>query len=47
VTGLGGDETAYEKFISNRRLVPPPEGFFHKPIDRDAFVEAVRKILTS
>ena len=47
VTGLGGDETAYEKFISNRRLVPPPEGFFHKPIDRDAFVAAVRKILTT
>jgi CheY-like chemotaxis protein len=47
VTGLGGDETAYEKFISNRRLVPAPEGFFHKPIDRDAFVAAVRKILTT
>jgi CheY-like chemotaxis protein len=46
VTGLGGDETAYEKFISNRRLVPAPEGFFHKPIDRDAFVAAVKKILT-
>jgi CheY-like chemotaxis protein len=46
VTGLGGDETAYEKFISNRRLVPAPEGFFHKPIDRDAFVAAVKEILT-
>ncbi len=29
VTGLGGDEHAYEKFIRGRRLVPPPEGFFH------------------
>jgi CheY-like chemotaxis protein len=45
VTGLGGDETAYEKFISNRRLVPAPEGFFHKPIDRDAFVAAVKELL--
>jgi CheY-like chemotaxis protein len=45
VTGLGGDETAYERFISNRRLVPPPEGFFHKPIDREAFVASVREIL--
>ncbi|MFH1610252.1 MAG: response regulator [Candidatus Bipolaricaulota bacterium] len=45
VTGLGGDEHAYERFISNRRLVPAPEGFFHKPIDRDAFVEAVKKLL--
>ncbi len=42
VTGLGGDETAYERFISNRRLVPPPEGFFHKPIDREEFIQAVR-----
>jgi CheY-like chemotaxis protein len=47
VTGLGGDETAYEKFISHRRLVPPPEGFFHKPIDRDAFLAAVRELLAA
>jgi CheY-like chemotaxis protein len=43
VTGLGGDEKAYEKFISSRRLVPAPEGFFHKPIDRDEFIDAVRE----
>lgn len=47
VTGLGGDETAYERFISSRRLVPPPEGFFHKPIDREAFVAAVREVLAA
>ena len=47
VTGLGGDENAYEKFISNRRLVPAPEGFFHKPIDRDAFVAAVKELLSA
>jgi len=46
VTGLGGDENAYEKFLSNRRLVPAPEGFFHKPIDRDAFIAAVKELLT-
>ena len=45
VTGLGGDKYAYEKFISNRRLVPAPEAFFPKPIDREAFVEAVRVLL--
>jgi CheY-like chemotaxis protein len=45
VTGLGGDEHAYERFISGRRLVPPPEGFFHKPIDREAFIQAVRALL--
>ncbi len=47
VTGYGGDTHAYEKFISNRKLVPPPEGFFPKPIDREAFLEAVEKLLSS
>lgn len=45
VTGLGGDPYAYEKFISNRRLVPAPEGYFPKPIDRDAFIKAVNEVL--
>ena len=45
VTGLGGDKYAYEKFISNRRLVPAPEAFFPKPIDREAFIEAVKGLL--
>jgi CheY-like chemotaxis protein len=47
VTGLGGDEHAYEKFISNRRLVPAPEGYFPKPIDRDEFVAAVNQLLAA
>ena len=47
VTGYGGDRYAYEKFIGSRKLVPPPEGFFPKPIDRDAFLEAVGKLLAS
>ena len=45
VTGLGGDEQAYERFISKRRLVPAPEGFFHKPLDRAAFIQAVKELL--
>ena len=45
VTGLGGDKYAYESFISKRRLVPAPEAFFPKPIDREAFVEAVKGLL--
>jgi len=45
VTGLGGDRYAYENFLSHRRLVPAPEGYFPKPIDRDAFIEAVKKQL--
>lgn len=47
VTGLGGDEYAYEKFISHRRLVPAPEGYFPKPIDREEFVAAVKALLGS
>ena len=47
VTGHGGDPYAYEKFLSHRSLVPPPEGFFPKPIDREAFLAAVEKLLSS
>jgi len=47
VTGLGGDKYAYEKFISNRRLVPAPEAYFPKPIDREAFIEAVNGLLAA
>ena len=45
VTGYGGDPYGYEKFISNRRLVPPPEGFFPKPIDPREFLERIRELL--
>ena len=45
VTGYGGDPYGYEKFISNRRLVPPPEGFFPKPIDPKEFLERIRELL--
>ncbi len=47
VTGYGGDKYGYEKFISHRRLVPPPEGFFPKPIDREEFIAAVKKLLAN
>ena len=47
VTGFGGDKYGYEKFISHRRLVPPPEGFFPKPIDREEFVAAVNELLAA
>jgi len=46
VTGYGGDPYGYEKFISNRRLVPPPEGFFPKPIDPKEFLAKIRELLT-
>jgi CheY-like chemotaxis protein len=45
VTGYGGDPYAYKDFISHRKLVAPPEGFFPKPIDRDEFLGTVNKLL--
>ena len=45
VTGLGGDKYAYENFISNRKIVPAPEAFFPKPIDREEFIKKVRELL--
>ena len=45
VTGLGDDKDAYRRFISGRRSVPAPEGFLCKPIDRGAFLDAVRALM--
>ena len=45
IVGFDGDAHAYEKFISHRRKVPPPDGFFPKPIDREAFLTAVGDLL--
>lgn len=44
VTGLKPD---FEKFISTRRKVPPPEGYISKPIDREDFLTKVAKHLGS
>ncbi|TKJ37283.1 response regulator [candidate division LCP-89 bacterium B3_LCP] len=43
VTGVSGD---FEKFISTRSQVPPPEGYMAKPIDPDEFLK-IAKELTS
>jgi CheY-like chemotaxis protein len=45
VTGYGGDKYGYQKFISHSRLVPPPDGFFPKPIERKEFLETIQKLL--
>jgi len=46
VTGFGGDPYGYEKFISRSKLVPPPEGFFPKPIEREKFLAEVDQLLS-
>ncbi len=47
VTGYGGDPYAYERFISRGTLVPPPDAYFPKPIDRDEFLAELDKLLSS
>ena len=46
VTGYGGKPEDFHKFISSRGKVPPPEGFFAKPIDRDELLKGVTSLLS-
>jgi len=46
VTGLGGQPEPFERFISTRKWLPAPEGFFSKPIDKEAFIKKVKEILS-
>ena len=41
VSGVAED---FEGFISSRRQVPPPEGYIHKPIDREALLDKARQL---
>ncbi len=42
ITGIQGD---IEKFLKTRKQVPPPEDFMAKPIDRDALLAKIRKLI--
>ena len=45
VTGWGGKPEEFQKFISSRKQIPPPDGFIAKPIDQEEFLAAVAKVL--
>lgn len=46
VTGYGGDSATFEKFLSTRKSIPPPEGFIGKPLeDRDQLLEKIKSLL--
>jgi CheY-like chemotaxis protein len=45
VTGLGGDPEPFRHFLNTRKGVPPPEGFFSKPIEREEFLQKVEEVL--
>jgi CheY-like chemotaxis protein len=47
VTGYGGDPDGLKNFLSARRHVPPPEGFFSKPIEKTEFIAKIRQLLPS
>jgi CheY-like chemotaxis protein len=46
VTGYGGKPEDFQKFISSRKHLPPPEGFVPKPIDRDELLKAIGEVLS-
>jgi CheY-like chemotaxis protein len=43
ITGISQD---FEKFISSRRQVPPPEGYIAKPVDPEQLLKMVKDLLT-
>jgi CheY-like chemotaxis protein len=46
VTGYGGDPDGLKKFLGARRQVPPPEGYFSKPINKTEFVAKIKELLS-
>ena len=41
VTGISGD---FERFISTRKQVPPPEGYISKPIEEKEILDLIKKL---
>jgi CheY-like chemotaxis protein len=46
VTGYGGKPEEFQRFISSRKHIPPPDGFIAKPIDRDELLQGVNSLLS-
>ncbi|KPJ95474.1 MAG: hypothetical protein AMS18_02830 [Gemmatimonas sp. SG8_17] len=42
ITGVSDE---FEKFISSRRQVPPPEGYISKPVEHQKLVDMVTELL--
>ena len=42
ITGISDD---FQKFISSRRQVPPPEGYISKPVDFEQLLSMVKDLL--
>jgi len=37
----------FEQFISKRRQVPPPDGYFSKPVDQKELLKTIAELLAS
>ena len=46
VTGYGGKPEDFQKFMSTRKHLPPPDGFVPKPIDRDELLKVIKDRLS-
>jgi CheY-like chemotaxis protein len=46
VTGYGYKPEDFQKFISSRKHIAPPDGFIAKPIDRDELLQGVNGLLS-
>ena len=46
VTGYGYKPEDFQKFISSRKQIPPPEGFVSKPIEREELLKRVNDLLS-
>ncbi len=42
ITGISDE---FERFISSRRHVPPPEGYISKPVDHNQFLTTVKDLI--
>jgi DNA-binding response OmpR family regulator len=42
VTGVA---TEFERFISTRKKVPPPDGFIFKPVDKQKLLDMISRLL--
>jgi CheY-like chemotaxis protein len=42
VTGIAAE---FQRFISTRKQVPPPDGYIPKPIDKQALLDTISKLL--
>ncbi len=45
VTYYGGDPEPFKNFLSSRHIVPAPDAFFPKPIDKKEFISKINELL--